>query len=220
MPSSLEAIPGQPARRPELFPYVRDYLIRRGLIRPAQPPRPAVQQRAECLETGRFGGEAENRSTPGVFHLIELRQAQGQRQPAANVTVRIGEGYSRLMRCKSHRSSRAPLWGVIKGAPGATARVVPHRGPWTAAPRCAGHGCPSVTGRSLDALQGPCRTFGGSPKVVPTGKKGGKEASRATRVPLALLPLAAPRSPGGYRPQPGARSARPRLIQSQQGVAS
>ena len=217
MPSSLETIPGQPARRPELFPYVRDYLIRRGLIKPAQPPRPAVKRRAECLEARRFGGDAESRSTPGASHLIELRQAQGQRQPAANVTARIGAGCRGLLPGKSHRSSRAPLWGDLEGAPGAPARVVPHRGPWTAAPRCAGHGCPSVTGRSLDALQGPCRTFGGSPRVAPTGKKGGGDAWRATRVPLALLPLAALRSPGGYRPQPGARSARPRLIQSHGG---
>ena len=220
MPSPAETIPGPPARRPELFPYLRDYLIRRGLIRPAQPARPADQRRANCLKAGRLWRRGGNRSTPGVFHLIELRQAQGQRQPAANVTARIGAGCSRFMPAKSHRSSLAPKRSTGKRRELASVRVVPARGPCDAPPRCAGlgrrvgHG--TVTRRSTGAVSDVRRcTEGGA-----HGRLRCAAQSQSTSGTPQPTPLAALRSHGGYRPHTGASSARPRLIRFAHRVAS
>ena len=219
MPSPAETIAGQPARRPELFPYLRDYLIRRGLIRPAQPPRPAVQRRAKCLKTEQLGRRSGSRSTPGVDELIELRQAQEQRQPAANVTVRIDAGCSVLLPAKSHRCSLAPKRSTGKRCEPAPVRVVPARGPSFAPPRCAGlgrhvgHG--TITRRSTGAVSDVRRCAKGGAHEQPQRAANSQSTSGIPQP----TPLAALRSHGGYRPHTGASSARPRSIRFAHGVA-
>ena len=66
--------------------------------------------RAECTT---FDG-SEALATPGFRPLIELRQAQGQRQPAANVTVRLHAAHSAFLACKSHRSSHPAWWESVE----------------------------------------------------------------------------------------------------------
>ena len=54
--------------------------------------------------SGSFTGRQQEKNAR-LGKLIELRQAQGQHQPAANVTVNGGAGCSGFAACKSHRSS-------------------------------------------------------------------------------------------------------------------
>ena len=64
-------------------------------------------------ESAAFDG-LERVRTPGARPLIELRQAQGQRQPAANVTVRLHAAHSAFLACKSHRSSHPAWWESVE----------------------------------------------------------------------------------------------------------
>ena len=134
--------------------------------------------------------KAEQSATPGSSALIELRQAQPQRQPAANVTVNPHAGYSGLSGCKSHGCVGSPANESaasvrVVGAPASAASQGAEASLSLPCSAASAAGLPSVPGagvfagltttllRIKGADQDAQTAFGGLPTLPHAGNAGG-----------------------------------------------